>query len=141
MYQSLPGLCRSRRPRLWLGLSRTDGGGAGPEPDRHRRSGATAQRLDFVRALRERMPGQDPAAEDAAPLARARICEKARSTSLADRSLAVVLGGAPTGALSLADRDGEPCTRLGRRPPWPIPQPPTCRWVDLCARLAGARGA
>ena len=78
LHEPLPGLCRGRRPCLWLGLSRADGRGADAEPDRHRRGGGSAQRLDLVRALRERVPGQDPAAEDAAPLARARIREEAR---------------------------------------------------------------
>ena len=36
VHESLPGLCRGRRSCLWLGLSGADGGGADPQPDRHR---------------------------------------------------------------------------------------------------------
>ena len=71
--QPLPGLCRGRRPCLWLGLSRADGRGADAGADRHRRGRASAECLDLLRPLRERLPGQDPAAEDDAALARARI--------------------------------------------------------------------
>ena len=35
-HEPLPGLCRGRRSCLWLGLSRSDGRGVDPEPDRHR---------------------------------------------------------------------------------------------------------
>ncbi len=52
------------------------------------------------------------------------------------------LGGAPAGALSCADRDREPRTRLGRRPPWPISaacrSPPDGPRYATCRRLKGA---
>ena len=40
LHQPLPDLRGDRRPRLWLGLLRADGGGADPQPDRHRGSAA-----------------------------------------------------------------------------------------------------
>ena len=64
---------RGRRPCLWLGLSRADGRGADAGADRRRQGRAPAQRLDLLRQLRERLPGEDPAAEADAPLARARV--------------------------------------------------------------------
>ena len=99
---SLSGLRRRRRPCLRLGVSRADGRGIDAEPDRHRGSGTPAERLDILRALRERMPGQDPVAQDDAPLARARIRQKAEPGGLPQRPCSVGMGRAPPGALPLA---------------------------------------
>ena len=104
--QPLPGLRRGRRPRLWLGLSRADGRGADAGAGRRRGGRPSAQRLDLLRPLRERLPGQDPAAEDDAALARARIraaAEPARSTAAGLRLWAWV--ATPAGALPCAGRD------------------------------------
>ena len=46
------------------------------------RGRASAERLDLLRKMRERLPGQDPAAEDDAALARARICAAAEPAGL-----------------------------------------------------------
>ena len=54
LHEPLPGLSGGRRPRLWLGLSRADGRGADAGADRRRQGRAPAQRLDLLRALRER---------------------------------------------------------------------------------------
>ena len=53
-----------------------------------------AQRLDLLRPLRERLPGQDPAAEDDAALARARIRPAPEPAGLPLRPAAVGLAGA-----------------------------------------------
>ena len=85
LHEPLSGLRRGRRPCLWLGLSRADGRGIDAEPDRHRGGRTSAERLDLLRALRERLPGQDPVAEDDAALARARIRQKAEPAGLPHR--------------------------------------------------------
>ena len=56
LHEPLPGLSRGRRPRLWLGLSGTDGRGADAVADRRRQGRAPAQRLDLLRPLRKRVP-------------------------------------------------------------------------------------
>jgi hypothetical protein len=52
LHEPLPGLSGGRRPRLRLGLSRTDGRGADADAGRRRQGRAPAQRLDLLRALR-----------------------------------------------------------------------------------------
>src|SRR5579862_7373158 len=74
--EPLPGLHRGRRARLWLGLPRADGRGADPCLDRPRRGRAFAQRIELLRAMRKRLPGAHPAAQDDAALARASICQR-----------------------------------------------------------------
>ena len=140
MHEPLSGVCRGRRPCLWLGLSGADGRGIDAEPDRHRGSRTSAKRLDVLRALRERMPGQDPVAQDDAPLARARIRRKTEPGGLPQRPCSVGMGRAPSGALSRAYRDSRPGARLGRRPAWPLPHSASGGWLDRGARYAGAGG-
>ena len=60
LHESLPGLSCGRRPRLRLGLSRPDGRGAHADADRRRQGRASAERLDLLRALRERCPVKIP---------------------------------------------------------------------------------
>ena len=67
VHEPLPGLSGRRRPRLWVGLSGTDGRGADPFPHRRRRGRSVAQRLDLLRPLRGGLPGPDsPSQHDAA---------------------------------------------------------------------------
>src|SRR5439155_17159770 len=90
--QPLPGLRRGRRPCLWLGLSRADGRRLDPGPGRRRGSGASAERLDLLRPLRKRLPGQDPAAADDAALARTRIRPPAEPAGVPLGAAAVAVG-------------------------------------------------
>src|SRR5215471_3823955 len=103
MPQPLSGLCGGRRPRLRLGLSRPDWRGADAEPDRGRRGQASTERVDLLRALRKRLPGQDTIAENDAALARTRIREEAEPAGLSQCALALGLGDAAAHPL--------PCSR------------------------------
>ena len=141
LHQSLSGLRRGRRPCLWLGLSGADGRGIDAEPDRHRGSRTSAERLDLLRALRERLPGQDPVAEDDAPLARARIRQKAEPAGLPQRPCRLWAWVARRPALYHALAEiAQPGARLGRRPARPVPRSAAGRRLDRGARHAGAGG-
>src|SRR6185312_10741606 len=139
LHEPLPGLCRGRRTRLWLGLSGPDGIGADAGPRWPRRSRASAQGLDLLRTLRKRLPGQNPAAQAAAPLARAAIRGGAGAARGARRPRPVALGGDPAGALSPARRARREGFELGRARPRTVPQPAFRRRLDARARHAGAR--
>ena len=106
--QPLSGLCGGRRACLWLGLSRADGGGADPGAGRIARGRAPAERLDLLRALRERLPGQDPAAENDAALARARIRPAPEPARLPLRPAAMGMAGGAAGAVSRFRQFREP---------------------------------
>jgi hypothetical protein len=73
LHEPLPGLRRGGRARLWLGLSRPDGQRADAVAGGRGEVRPPAERLDLLRQVRERLPGEDPAAQADAPLARARI--------------------------------------------------------------------
>src|SRR5215468_10374965 len=133
MYEPLPGLHRGRRARLWLGLFRPDGRGIDAEPARPRRGGASTERLDLLRTVRERVSGQDSVAEDDAALAGAAICREAEPTGLPLWTLLVGLGSPPAGPLSCAGRACQPCPRA-------VPHPSAGQWLDRGARFAGAGG-
>ena len=132
--QPLSGLCRGRRARLWLGLSRADGGGADPGIGRAARGRASAERLDVLRPMRERLPGQDPAAEDDAALARARVRPPAEPADLPLGSAAVGLAGGAARAVPRLRQHREPHARHGGQRARPLP-PPAAR------RAAGRRCA
>ena len=106
-----------------------------PSADRHRRGRRTAQRLDLLRALRKRLPGQDPAAEDDAALARARIRAEAQPRECGEPGCRLWAWVARRPALyhalaEIASRGA----RLGRRASRPVPQPAVRRRLDRGAR-------
>ena len=68
------------------------------------KAGASAQRLDLLRALRERLPDAHSAAEDDAPLARARVRAPSGAGALSRGPGALGLPRAPAAALSPGDR-------------------------------------
>ncbi len=84
-----------------------------PVADRRRQGRPPAQRLDLLRALRERLPGAHPAAQADAALARARV----RAASVAGRQSA---RASPLGASSPGARrsTGSPPARDARRWRW-----------------------
>ena len=151
LHEPLPGLSRDRRPRLWLGLSRPDGRGADAFADRRRRGRPVAQRLDLLRALRRSLPDAHSAAQDDAPLARARVraSSLARRGALRPRRLGV-LRQAP-GALPPFDRSHDardasyrPRARAllvaaVRRRLDAIPRPDGAAGCDLSKPLAGQK--
>ena len=53
LHNHCPVYRRGRRSRVWLGLPGTHGGGAHAEPDRHRQSPPSAQRLDILWPVRK----------------------------------------------------------------------------------------
>src|SRR5439155_3662011 len=132
--------CRGRRSCLWLSLSRADGCGADPGPGRDRGGRPSAERLDLLRALRKRLPGQDPVAADDAALARTGIHPPAEPAGVSLRIAAVGLAGAAPGALSRPRRDRRPGAGLGRASSRPVPQPAPGPGLDCGARPAGAGG-
>src|SRR5262245_29944253 len=102
MHESLPGLRRSRRACLWLGLSRSDGCRADAEPDRRRERQASAQRFDLLRQMRKRLPDEDPAAQDDAPLPGARMAATALAACRPFRSETLGISGVAPAALSFS---------------------------------------
>ena len=100
--------------------------------------GPSSQRLDFLRPLRKRLPGENPAAEADAPLARARV----RAASLAEsRALgpgALGVPRAPPTPLSNAVGGRGAPPRMGRARARPLPRAALRRGLDARARHAGA---
>ena len=110
LHEPLPGLSRGRRPRLRLGLSRADGRRADALADRRRRGRPIAERVDLLRALRGGLPDAHSAAQDDAPLARARV----RAPSVArDGALRASASGrsSPSARRSIASRPISRCAR------------------------------
>ena len=140
LHQPLSGICRGRRPRLWLGLSGADGRGIDAEPDRHRRSRTPAECLDLLRAVRKRMPGQDPVAEDDAALAGARTRQEAEPAGLPQRPCGMGMGSASARALSPTRGGSQPGAGLGRCAARSVPRVAAGGRLDQRARHAGPRG-
>src|SRR5580693_4176945 len=128
--QPLSGLHRGRRTRLWLGLPGTDGRGLDPGADRHRRGRPSAQRIDVLRALRERLSGPDPAAEDDAALARAAILSTPDAGGLPQRREALDVGRAAPGAVPRACRGQGAPAGLAWRRAWPVSRAAAGRRLD-----------
>src|SRR4051812_11118341 len=90
--------------------------------------------------MRERLPGQNPIAEDDAALARAGIRRALGAAGLPLRVAAVGLAGAATAALSRDGRNRRPGAGLGWSGPRPISCSPPGGRLDPGARYGGARG-
>ncbi len=69
LHEPLPSVRGRRRPCLRLGVSGSDRLGADAAIPRRQTGGGPAQRLHVLRALRVRLPDEDPASQPAAPLA------------------------------------------------------------------------
>ncbi len=69
VHEPLPGVRRRRRPCVWLGVSRADGQRAHAVADRRGPGRPLAERQHLLRQVRERLPDENPAAEDDAALA------------------------------------------------------------------------
>ena len=106
----------------------------------------------FCGQLRERLPGQDPAAEDDAALARARICPAPEPARLPLGPAAMGLAGGAAGAVSRVRRCREPRARHGSaagadgfatcRSPRAGPRCATCRRPRAAAsRACGPSGS
>ena len=111
-----------------------------PIADRRRQGGPPAQRLDLLRALRERVPGADPAAEAHAPLARAGI---RAAPDAGDRALRPeALGLLRQAPCPLPPRDPRRHGRARpRRPPArPLRMAAAGEGLDQVPRLPGAAG-
>ena len=78
-----------------------------PAADRRRRGRPIAQRLDLLRALRGGLPGAHSAAQDDAPLARARVRAPPLAGAGALRPRVVGVLRQAAGALSAFDRPGD----------------------------------
>ena len=100
-----------------------DGRGADAVADRRRRGRPIAQRLDLLRALRSGLPDAHSAAEDDAPLARARI----RAPSFARRG---ALSGSASGRSSPSARRS-----IASRPIWRC-----ARCISRAARAGASPG-
>ena len=121
LHEPLPGLCVGRRARLWLGLSGPDGLGADPGAGRARRGRPSAECLDLLRALRERLSGQDPAAED--------CCGIGAS------------GSSPKSSAQRRPAPGSGCggsSPAGRRCITPAPGSPRACWAGLGVAAGGS---
>ncbi len=106
LHEPLPGLWRGRRARLWLGVSGADGQRADAEPDRRGPGRPAAEREHVLRQVRERVPGEDPVAEDDAALARARVRAPPAAGVGPDQSRAVGMVRAPAGRVPAGDAGG-----------------------------------
>ena len=140
LHEPLPGLWRGRRPRLWLGVSRADGLGADTLADRRRQGRTIAECQHVLRQMRERLPGEDPAAEDDAALARTRVRTASQPGRGPRQSRPLGLGRPAPGAVS----PGDPSRgrRAGRAGPaqGPVYQPALGPGLDRRAGFPGARG-
>ena len=125
LHEPLSGLSRDRRPRLRLGLSRTDGRGADAAADRRRRRRAIAERLDLLRPLRGGLSDAHSAAEHDAALARARVRTASVAAAGARRAAVVGVLRQAAAALSLRCRAGDARARPDR--PRAAAASPGCR--------------
>ena len=129
------------RPRLRLGLSGADRGGADAGADRGRGGGAAAERLDLLRALRGGLPGADPAAEADAALARARVGEAADAGGDALGARGVGVPGGAAVALPAGDAGRRRRAAGAGAGAGPARRGAACRRLDRDAGLSGAAGA
>ena len=133
-----PGLSRGRRPRLRRGLSRTDGRRARPGDLWAGEDARASERLDLLRALRERLPDDDPAAEADAALARQGVRARplAGDAALRHPLLGLLRGAAK--ALPACHPHRHARARQSRAQPRPLRQPAARRRLDQAPRHAGA---
>ncbi len=139
LHEPLPSLQCRRRTRLWSHLSRPDRAGARPGDLRAGENARAAERLDLLRALRERLPDDDSPSGPDASLAREGVRARPVAGDAALRYSLLGILRPPAAPLSLRHADRDARARQSRTREGPLPRAAARRRVDETSRPAGAR--